>query len=153
MASTTCILNHHAFNLAPTISRSSLSQRHRPNIKASKFECRAQNKPLSNGDQVQGGVSRRLVIDGLILGSALGASAGAAYGDDGSRLESPGKQSWPELVGEKGEVAVARIEKENPNVKAFMLPEGSLFDLMYDPSRVRVVVNKKGVVTEIPQVG
>ena len=92
MASTVCILNHHAFNLAPTISRSSLSQRHRPNIKASKFVCRAQNKPLSNGNQVQGGVSRRSVLDGLIVGSALGASADAACGDDGSRLEPSGNK-------------------------------------------------------------
>ena len=57
------------------------------------------------------------------------------------------------MVGKKGEVTVATIEKENSNVKAFMLPEGSLFDLKYDPSRVRVVVNKKGVVTQVPQVG
>ena len=57
------------------------------------------------------------------------------------------------MVGEKGEVAVATIEKENPNVNAFMLPDDGPFDLMYNPSRVRVAVNKKGVVTAVPRVG
>ncbi|XWS57957.1 hypothetical protein CRYUN_Cryun09bG0217900 [Craigia yunnanensis] len=153
MASTACFLHYHAFNFAPILSRSSSSQSLCPNNKPSKLVCRAENKPLSNGDQVQGGVSRRLVLDGLIVGTALAVSVGEAYADDGFTLEPSGKQSWPELVGEKGEVAVATIEKENPNVKAFMVPEGGVFDLKYDPSRVRVVVNKKGVVTVVPRVG
>ena len=93
MASTACFLHYHAFNFAPILSRSSSSQRLCPNNKPSKLVCRAQNKPLSNGDQVQGGVSRRLVLDGLIVGSALGASAGAACGDDGSRLEPSGNKA------------------------------------------------------------
>ncbi|XWS57958.1 hypothetical protein CRYUN_Cryun09bG0217800 [Craigia yunnanensis] len=160
MASTACILNHHAFNLAPTISRSSSSQRQRSNIKASKLVCRAQTKPLSNGDQVQGGVSRRSVLDGIIvgsaaIGSALVAFVGGAYGDDFSLGQSKPlcKQSWPELVGEKGKVAVATIEKENPYVKAIVLLEGTPTDRMYNITRVRVFVDKKDVVTEVPRAG
>ena len=38
-------------------------------------------------------------------------------------------------------------------MNAFMLPDDGPFDLMYNPSRVRVVVNKKDVVTEVPRVG
>ncbi|KAM0050653.1 putative proteinase inhibitor I13, potato inhibitor I [Helianthus debilis subsp. tardiflorus] len=33
----------------------------------------------------------------------------------------PGKNSWPELVREKGEVAKAIIEKENPLVNAILI--------------------------------
>ncbi|KAJ0946523.1 putative proteinase inhibitor I13, potato inhibitor I [Helianthus annuus] len=36
-----------------------------------------------------------------------------------------GKNSWPELVGEKGEVAKAIIEKENPLVNAIKIYENS----------------------------
>ncbi|XP_021282806.1 oxygen-evolving enhancer protein 2, chloroplastic-like [Herrania umbratica] len=160
MASTACFLHHQAFIHAPLIPRSSSSQHHRPSIKPSKLVCRAQNQPLIKDHQaVQGGVSRRSVVDALIVGSAAIGSAlafvGAGYADGSSSdpLQPTGKQSWPELVGEKGKVAAATIEKENPNVKAVLLLEGSPADLMFNPSRVRVVVNGKGVVTQVPRIG
>ncbi|KAJ0621117.1 putative proteinase inhibitor I13, potato inhibitor I [Helianthus annuus] len=65
----------------------------------------------------------------------------------------PGKNSWPELVGEKGEVAKAIIEKENPLVNAILISENSLTDLMFVSNRVRVVVNGEGLVTKIPIIG
>ncbi|XVF42740.1 hypothetical protein PTKIN_Ptkin01aG0388200 [Pterospermum kingtungense] len=168
MASTTCILHHHAFT---TISRSSSSssQRPRPSIKPSRLVCRAQNKSLSNGngdgDQAQGGVSRRLVLENLIVASAAVGSALAAFVSPACGTESgstddkdfslypPGKLSWPELVGEKGKVAVKIIEKENPNVQAILLSENSPAILNFVPTRVRVVVNEKGVVTQVPKAG
>ncbi|XVF42746.1 hypothetical protein PTKIN_Ptkin01aG0388800 [Pterospermum kingtungense] len=150
MASATCILHHHAFT---TISRSSSSssQRPRPSIKPSRLVCRAQNKPLSNGnsdgDQAKGGVSRRLVLENLLVASAALGSALAAFVSPAS-----GKQSWPELVGEKKEVAVATIEKENPYVKVVVLPANAPTDKMYNPARVRVWVDKNGVVLGEPSI-
>ncbi|XVF42744.1 hypothetical protein PTKIN_Ptkin01aG0388600 [Pterospermum kingtungense] len=167
MASTTCILHLHAFT---TISRSSSSssQRPRPSIKPSRLVCRAQNKPLSNGngdgDQAQGGVSRRLVLENLIVASAAVGSALAAFVSPASGTESkstvderlpfpPGKLSWPELVGEKGKVAVKIIEKENPNVRAILILQNSPVTGDLDPNRVWVFVNEKGVVTQVPKAG
>ncbi|XVF42742.1 hypothetical protein PTKIN_Ptkin01aG0388400 [Pterospermum kingtungense] len=68
-------------------------------------------------------------------------------------LYPPGKLSWPELVGEKGKVAVKIIEKENPNVQAILLLENSPVTPNFVPTRVRVVVNGKGVVTQVPKAG
>ncbi|XVF42741.1 hypothetical protein PTKIN_Ptkin01aG0388300 [Pterospermum kingtungense] len=149
MASTSFILHHNAFNLAPTISRSSSSQRPQPNIKPSKLVCRAQK--LSNGP------SRRSVLDALSVGcsSSEPTSVAPANGDDElpvSPGQVPGKQSWPELVGEKKEVAVATIEKENPYVKVVVLPENAPMDRMYNPTRVRVWVDKNGVVLGEPSI-
>ncbi|KAJ0946530.1 putative proteinase inhibitor I13, potato inhibitor I [Helianthus annuus] len=36
-----------------------------------------------------------------------------------------GKDSWPELVGAKGEAAAATIEKENPLVNAIVILDGT----------------------------
>ncbi|EOY10341.1 hypothetical protein QUC31_010054 [Theobroma cacao] len=160
MASTACFLHHQAFIHAPLIPRSSSPQRHRPNIKPCKLVCSAQNQPLNKDHQaVQGGVSRRSVVDALIVGSAAIGSAlafvGAGYADGFSSgpFKPPGKQSWPELVGEKGDVAAAKIEKENPNVKAVVLLEGTPTDRMFDITRVRVFVNEEGMVTQVPRTG
>ena len=48
---------------------------------------------------------------------------------------------------------MATIEKENPYVKAIVLLEGTPTDRMYNISRVRVFVDKRGVVTEVPRAG
>ncbi|KAF5821997.1 putative proteinase inhibitor I13, potato inhibitor I [Helianthus annuus] len=65
-------------------------------------------------------------------------------------IGTTGKSSWPELVGEKGVVAAAIIEKENPLVNAIILPENSPATLDYRTDRVRVWVNSEGVVIRTP---
>ncbi|KAK8702069.1 hypothetical protein V6N13_020439 [Hibiscus sabdariffa] len=37
----------------------------------------------------------------------------------------PGKNSWPELVGTNGESVKTTIERENPNVDAVVLRDGT----------------------------
>ncbi|KAL8530343.1 hypothetical protein ACS0TY_007398 [Phlomoides rotata] len=64
-----------------------------------------------------------------------------------------GKQSWSELVGENGEKAVKVIEKENKNVKAIILKEGSPVQQDLRWNRVWVWVNDYGAVTRVPRVG
>ncbi|KAG2402048.1 hypothetical protein LR48_Vigan02g169200 [Vigna angularis] len=49
-----------------------------------------------------------------------------------------GKRSWPELVGVKGSVAVATIERENPYVDAHTVLKGSAVTFDYRCDRVRV---------------
>ncbi|KAI7726531.1 hypothetical protein M8C21_016221 [Ambrosia artemisiifolia] len=61
-----------------------------------------------------------------------------------------GKSSWPELVGEKGEVAAAIIEKENPLVNAIVILDGTAVTMDFRTDRVRVVVNTEGVVIQTP---
>ncbi|BBN68560.1 Serine protease inhibitor, potato inhibitor I-type family protein [Prunus dulcis] len=63
-----------------------------------------------------------------------------------------GKRSWPELVGETGEAAAVKIERENPNVRAIILVEGTpspTKDLNCD--KVRVWIDQNGVVTRVPK--
>ncbi|KAM0050657.1 putative proteinase inhibitor I13, potato inhibitor I [Helianthus debilis subsp. tardiflorus] len=70
-----------------------------------------------------------------------------------SRMSSSGckgKDSWPELVGAKGEAAVATIEKENPLVNAIVILEGTPTPRDFRCDRVWVWVNDKGVVTRTP---
>lgn len=65
-----------------------------------------------------------------------------------------GKKSWPEVVGLSGEVAKAKIEKENPTVTAEIKMHGtSTSDDYMRADRVRVWVDLKGVVKDVPQVG
>ncbi|KAI5315837.1 hypothetical protein L3X38_045013 [Prunus dulcis] len=65
----------------------------------------------------------------------------------------PGKSSWPELVGEYGEVAAAKIEQEKPDVHAIVIPEGTIITQELRCNRVRVWVDENGVVTTVPRVG
>ncbi|KAL8115120.1 hypothetical protein AgCh_021806 [Apium graveolens] len=67
--------------------------------------------------------------------------------------ECEGKSSWPELVGERGEVAAAKIEKENPNVNANVVLEGTSVMLDFRCDRVWVWVNKDGIVISTPRIG
>ncbi|KAM7462940.1 hypothetical protein LguiA_031061 [Lonicera macranthoides] len=64
-----------------------------------------------------------------------------------------GKNAWPELCGTRGNTAVATIEKENPSVDASTVPEGSIVTTDILCTRVRVWVNRNGVVTRVPVVG
>ncbi|MCL7047250.1 hypothetical protein MKW94_026626 [Papaver nudicaule] len=67
--------------------------------------------------------------------------------------ECPGKSSWPELVGVSGDCAAATIEKENTNVDAIVVPEGSMVILDLRCTRVWVWVNKAGKVYKTPIIG
>ncbi|KAK7268795.1 hypothetical protein RIF29_21504 [Crotalaria pallida] len=64
-----------------------------------------------------------------------------------------GKSSWPELVGKPGTEAVATIQKENPNVHAYIIPPGVLINPDIRCDRVWVFVNSNGLVRSIPKIG
>ncbi|WJZ87254.1 hypothetical protein VitviT2T_006650 [Vitis vinifera] len=59
-----------------------------------------------------------------------------------------GKSSWPELVGVHGEAAAAIIERENLNVKAGVVKEGTLVTTDFRCDRVRVWVDSYGIKDE-----
>ncbi|CAL8178188.1 unnamed protein product [Prunus armeniaca] len=64
-----------------------------------------------------------------------------------------GKRSWPELVGQIGKSAAVKIERENPNVGAIIVEEGTpspTKDRKCD--KVRVWIDQNGVVTRVPSV-
>ncbi|KAH1063251.1 hypothetical protein J1N35_028238 [Gossypium stocksii] len=65
----------------------------------------------------------------------------------------PGKNSWPELVGKDGEVAKTTIERENPNVNAIVLLDGTPVTSDFRCDRVRVVVDSNGHVVRPPTIG
>ncbi|KDP21344.1 hypothetical protein JCGZ_21815 [Jatropha curcas] len=67
--------------------------------------------------------------------------------------ECEGKSSWPELLGANGKAAAATIEKENGNVDAILVKEGSSVILDFRCDRVWVWVNENGVVTRVPIIG
>ncbi|KAG4970340.1 hypothetical protein AAZX31_13G103300 [Glycine max] len=64
-----------------------------------------------------------------------------------------GKSSWPEVVGTNGVVAVEKIERENDNVRARLVGEGSMVTMDFWCNRVWVWVDKIGVVTRVPKIG
>ncbi|KAH7522162.1 hypothetical protein FEM48_Zijuj07G0109000 [Ziziphus jujuba var. spinosa] len=64
----------------------------------------------------------------------------------------PGKNSWPELLGTEGKAAVEIIERENPNVKASIVLEGSFVTADIRCDRVRVWVNTNGIIISVPNV-
>ncbi|PON31725.1 Proteinase inhibitor [Parasponia andersonii] len=68
-------------------------------------------------------------------------------------FQCPGKNSWPELVGTNGEDAAEQIEKENTNVDAIVVLEGTGVPEDFRCNRVWVWVNSYGVVTQAPQIG
>ncbi|XP_076940140.1 subtilisin-chymotrypsin inhibitor-2A-like [Bidens hawaiensis] len=93
-----------------------------------KIRCSIEGKPaITSDDSAQPGGEDRLIITG--------------------------KSSWPELVGKKGEVAKAIIEKENPVVTAYVILEGTPIPLDYRTDRVWVVVNSEDVVILTPTIG
>ncbi|GMI66464.1 hypothetical protein like AT2G38870 [Hibiscus trionum] len=67
----------------------------------------------------------------------------------------PGKNSWPELVGTNGESAKTTIERENPNVGAIVLRDGTSVTGDFRCDRVWVWVNRNGngLVVRAPRIG
>ncbi|OMP01109.1 Proteinase inhibitor I13, potato inhibitor I [Corchorus olitorius] len=65
-----------------------------------------------------------------------------------------GKSSWPELVGVKGEIAEATIEKENPLVDARIVVVGrAVVTAEFRCDRVWVWVDDNGNVARTPIIG
>ncbi|XP_071728898.1 glu S.griseus protease inhibitor-like [Rutidosis leptorrhynchoides] len=64
-----------------------------------------------------------------------------------------GKKSWPELVGTPSEAARFLIERENNNVDAVIVEEGSLASSDFRCDRVRVFVDDNNIVKQVPKVG
>ncbi|EYU32854.1 hypothetical protein ABFS82_01G093000 [Erythranthe guttata] len=67
--------------------------------------------------------------------------------------ECKGKESWPELVGVPGNVAVATIERENPLVNAIILQPRTFPILDFRCDRVWVYVDGNGNVRRVPMIG
>ncbi|KMT02818.1 hypothetical protein BVRB_8g194010 [Beta vulgaris subsp. vulgaris] len=67
--------------------------------------------------------------------------------------QCPGKNEWPELVGENGPEAANIVERENPNVEAHVVLQGSIVTADFRCDRVRVWVNTNGVVYRSPRIG
>ncbi|KAF9590929.1 hypothetical protein IFM89_029515 [Coptis chinensis] len=63
-----------------------------------------------------------------------------------------GKKAWPELLGVREQRAVQTIETENRNVRAVIIPQGSVITPDIRCDRVRVFVHQ-GRVIEVPVVG
>ncbi|KAJ6931273.1 hypothetical protein NC652_014688 [Populus alba x Populus x berolinensis] len=63
-----------------------------------------------------------------------------------------GKSSWPELVGINGEAAAKIIESENPKVRVSIVEEGMVVTQEIRCDRVRVWVDKNGIVKDIPSI-
>ncbi|KAG6389697.1 hypothetical protein SASPL_151170 [Salvia splendens] len=61
-----------------------------------------------------------------------------------------GKDSWPELVGKKGEEAAVVIESENPFVHAIILLDGTPVTKDFRCDRVWVWVDECGYVLRTP---
>ncbi|KNA20991.1 hypothetical protein SOVF_047420 [Spinacia oleracea] len=68
--------------------------------------------------------------------------------------ECPGKNAWPELVGENGERAAEIIREENPNVtQTTVLPDGTPVILDFRCDRVWIFVDCHGNVVRTPTIG
>ncbi|KAL1191314.1 Glu S.griseus protease inhibitor [Cardamine amara subsp. amara] len=67
-----------------------------------------------------------------------------------SMCEDLGKESWPELMGTKGEYAKEVIERENPKMNAVIILDGTNIPFIYICDRVYVWVNDHGIVVQIP---
>ncbi|GLT45925.1 hypothetical protein SLA2020_197200 [Shorea laevis] len=60
---------------------------------------------------------------------------------------------WPELLWANGKAVAATIRRENPNVDAVVLLDGTPVTRDFRCNRVRVWVNEQGQVTEVPRIG
>lgn len=63
------------------------------------------------------------------------------------------KLSWPEWVNRSAYATRSAIRHENPNVQPVIIPKGVLLTKEYNPKRVRILINKRGMVTDVPVVG
>ncbi|CAF3497216.1 unnamed protein product [Rotaria sp. Silwood1] len=62
------------------------------------------------------------------------------------------KTQWPELIGTNGEDAVKIIKQETGFSSVMTIEEGSPITLDYRTDRVRVFVDKKGIVKSAPNI-
>jgi len=58
-------------------------------------------------------------------------------------------RSWPEVVGQKGEIVAQQIRAQGYTV--FVIPEGSPVTMDYRLDRVRIYVNAAGNVVDVPR--
>jgi hypothetical protein len=63
------------------------------------------------------------------------------------------KKSWPEVKGMPATPAVKHIMTDRPDVAVEVLPLGTGVTHDYDDKRVRVFINKHGIVSLIPIIG
>lgn len=63
------------------------------------------------------------------------------------------KNSWPELMGTNGDYAASVIERENPNVDAVVVLNGSPVTADFRCDRVRVWVDRYRIVVKTPTAG
>ncbi|KAI8011137.1 hypothetical protein LOK49_LG06G02779 [Camellia lanceoleosa] len=63
------------------------------------------------------------------------------------------KAAWPELLGAEGKIAAAAIERENPLVKAVIVPIEAIVIDDFVCYRVRVRIDKSGIVVKVPVAG
>ncbi|KAL5787367.1 hypothetical protein ACOSP7_004316 [Xanthoceras sorbifolium] len=70
-------------------------------------------------------------------------------------MSCQGKDSWPELVGVRGEeAAAATIEQENMTVSAEIILDGTkVSSALFLCNRVRVWVNTSGICVRVPIIG
>ncbi|KAL5712232.1 hypothetical protein ACHQM5_014423 [Ranunculus cassubicifolius] len=65
-----------------------------------------------------------------------------------------GKTLWPELLGVDGLTAAATIEREDPRLRTVLLREHRHVRIHnYSCFRVRIWVDKNGIVERVPSVG
>ncbi|CAF3787965.1 unnamed protein product [Rotaria sp. Silwood1] len=65
----------------------------------------------------------------------------------------PEKSEWPELVGRNGQEAIRIIKKQTGFKDVITVKEGSVMTTDYRTNRVRIFVDKRGIVTRVPTVG
>ncbi|OEL23253.1 hypothetical protein BAE44_0015729 [Dichanthelium oligosanthes] len=63
------------------------------------------------------------------------------------------KTSWPEVVGMDLFWAAAKIHSDRPDVLVEVHKVGDNSDPGYDPKRVRMFVDKDGIVAQTPVIG
>jgi len=69
----------------------------------------------------------------------------------------PGRSSWPELVGVLAMLAATAIAHNRPDVSVEVFPPGSPIippvDPNYNTTHVRVFIDSKGIVNQVPVIG
>ncbi|OMO78438.1 Proteinase inhibitor I13, potato inhibitor I [Corchorus capsularis] len=63
------------------------------------------------------------------------------------------KRSWPDLKGENVEIAKATILRERPDLNVDVIPEGTPWTREFRINGVRLSVNEKGQVVNVPVIG
>ena len=60
---------------------------------------------------------------------------------------------WSQCVGTVGEDCRQYIEESSPELKVYIIPPGSVLTMDYNLKRVRIFVNKDGIVVRKPKKG